>query len=178
MTDQQQMASDLELTLRNPAKPFEWLRANIDLELLSSLAAARRRTDLLQLLYLLGGVLPDVNNIGYHERDNAVASIYAGLRSARTIFRGIKRPCINDKFDAQVYIYILAPAFTYQYAPSMVCAFKRVDAPAKAVYAVYVEIDASGEATVLNAEWVKADEGSTLPANHADRYKEMIWNAE
>jgi len=177
--DEQQMAGKLKLSVRNPSDLSGCLPAKIDKGYLSDLASAKRRTDLIQLLYLLGGVLPDVNNIGYHERDDSVASIYVGLRSAHAIFRGVKRPCIDDGVDSQVFIYILAPSFTYQYAPGIVCAFKRVEAPKQAVYAVYVTIDGdSGEAVVLNAEWVKAEAESKLPLGHASRYMEVIWNAQ
>lgn len=171
------MSGNLGLKARDPRDLNGWLPVEIDSEFAQYLAGAGRRTDLLQMLYLLAGVLPDVNNIGYHERDEEVASIYVGLPSAHAIFRGIKRPCIEDGFDDQVLVYVLAPAFTYQYAPGMVCAFRRLSAPEGSIYVVYVKISEDGKAVVLNTEWVKAESGGKLPAGYESRYMERIWNA-
>ena len=151
----------------------------ISLERVGQFAGSGRLTPLFELLYNVCGIVPPVNCIGYHERDQPpFQDGWGGLKRAHTVFRGIKRPMNGDGFDRDIYIYVVSPPFSYRHIVDRVCPAKRVGAPEGTVFVAYIKFDdeefSSGE--VLNWEWVMADPNCPrYPEGHASRYDEKVW---
>ncbi len=148
--------------------------------LMQQLAGTRQIAKLFDYSYVLCGLPPQVNNIGYFERNSTIEDEHEnrGLLRAHAIFRGLKRPCIDDGVDAEVYVYVMKPRFTYRYAPGMVCAAKRTDAPRDSVFVTYIrfigqEFD-RGE--IVGWDWVPCDaQEQRLPAGYNERYSGEVW---
>lgn len=74
----------------------------------------------------MAGILPPVNNIGFHERaHNDPAGEADNIGHAYALFRGLKRPMDSDD-GAKIYIYVVRPRYAYQFIAHMVCVAKRV----------------------------------------------------
>lgn len=141
------------------------------------LARLGRHNDIFGLVYNLFGILPPVNNIGYHERDKIFADHWGGLRHAHAIFQGLRRPFHDENHDTEVYIYVVAPKYVYEYAPDMVCVARRIVAPSASVFVAYVKFDRELESgVVINWEWVVSDAKNLgKPRNFNDRYDKLVW---
>lgn len=167
-------STPISAKLRSPASHDEFVEVNVPNVLMQKLSASRSSTKIFELQYVVCGQPPVVNNIGYHERSSKVEDNWKGLEDACGIFRGLKRPMNNVGVAEKIYAYVLAPNYTYEYIPNMVCCAKRDEAPNNAVFVVYVQFDADfSRGTVLYWEWVKANGG--LPEDKQDRYDEEIW---
>lgn len=155
------------------------IRLNIEQERVRQLASLGRKSALFELLYNVCGIVPPVNNIGYHEQNEApFQDNWGGMRHAHVVFQGIKRPMNGQDFDKNVYVYIAKPKYVYRFEPHMVCVAKRHDAPAGAVFACYVLFDdeqhTSGK--VVNWEWLEVDQQDPmLPADYSERYDKRVW---
>lgn len=148
-------------------------------ERVQQLAKLSRRTPLFELLYNVCGVVPPVNNIGYHEQnDPPFQDGWGGLKRAHTIFRGVRRPLNGDGIDGTVYVYVVSPLYTYRQVSHMACPAKRFPAPAGTVFTAYVVFDddqcSAGE--IRNWEFVFADKvNPRYPEDYINRYEEKVW---
>lgn len=167
-----------EIAAPNPTDPKEICYLRIHQGAAESVAASGRKTKIFEMFYNVCGVRPPVNNIGFHEKDQSFPDYWGGLKQARALFKGIKRPFVDDGLDGEIYVYVLSPRFVYEYMPHMVCAAKRNEAPDDAVFAVYVKFDNHGytDGAILSWEWMPADtENPELPEGHENRYEERVW---
>lgn len=161
-----------------PFNPKELVSLRIDRQLVAGIAGAGKRTKIFEMFYNICGVVPPVPGVGYHERESQFPDHFGGLKHARSLFRGIKRPFKADGLDGQIYTYIVRPRFVYEYLPHMVCVAKRYEAPNDTVLAVYVSFDDEKceKGAILSWEWVPVDKRDpNLPENYANRYDERIW---
>ena len=141
-------------------------------------------------------VLPDL--IAQYDKDNFRAKLgeFAGLvhgniedgtfglLEAKALFKGIKRPCIHTNHDADVYVYVTNPSFTYTYLgiprygkkPP-----KKIQAPNDSVFVTYVtlnkETDEFGAiGRILDWEWVFRDKDDLeYPFEYRVRYDKQVW---
>jgi len=161
----------------SPDGSGEIIKLKVDDERVRQLARLRRKTALFELVYNVLGQVPPVNNIGHHE-NSSFPDHWGGMRHAHAIFKGLKRPMNDHDLDGNVYIYVLSPRFTYRHIPDMVCPAKRFDAPANAVFVVYV-VFAGKEferGLIVNWEWVDASPDQPLyPLDYTDRYEQSVW---
>lgn len=152
---------------------------DIDRERVQKLAAVGRRSALFELLYNVCGIVPPVNNIGYHERhEPPFQDGWGGLKHTHAIFKGLRRPMNGDGVDRNVYIFVVSPKYTYRYEAHMVCTAKRHAAPKSSVFVGYVVFDDDilEKGKVVNWEWVLADSRNpSLPENFDTRYDEKVW---
>lgn len=145
------------------------------------LAAAGRNNDIFAMFYNLCGVVPPVNNIGYHEQGDVFPDAWGGLKHSHVIFKGLQRPFHEENGDSIVYIYGVKPGYVYKYEPNMACVARRIDAPRNALFVAYVVFENNDfeKGEVLNWEWVTADsQNPNYPEDFANRYKEKVWENE
>lgn len=149
-------------------------------ERMRQLIGLGRKNSIFEAYYNVCGLLPEVNNVGHHEKSTPFKDEWGGIRRAHAIYKGIKRPCNRPKEDEDVYIYVTKPRFRYKYEPDMVCVAKRVEAPKGYLFVAFVRFENKlqvGE--VLNWEWVEADQQYPLkPIGYQERYQEEVWNNE
>jgi hypothetical protein len=174
---------DYELALSkiaapSPQNPKKFCDLRIHEGAVESVAASGRRTKIFEMFYNVCGILPPVNNIGFHESGSTFPDHWGGLKHSIALFKGIKRPFMDDGLDCEIFVYVLKPRYVYEFIPDMVCAAKRNDAPEDAVFAVYAKFDNEyyTNGAILSWEWIPADNAnSELPEGHADRYEERVW---
>ena len=161
----------------HPKRHGELILLSIGGERVRETASLGRYNSLFELDYNICGVPPDVNNIGYHEREDNFPDSWGGLKHCHVIFKGIKRPFQEKGLDGSVYVYVASPRYVYKYEPHMVCVAKRIKAPLNAVFATYVKFDHNlDNGEVISWEWVVADkEQPQYPENYANRYDEKVW---
>lgn len=145
---------------------------------IQDIAETGRNNDIFALFYNVCGVVPPVNNIGYHE-NNSFKDDWGGLRHSHVIFRGLKRPFHEQNHDSNVYIYVTCPRFVYRFVTdNMVCPAKRVDSPPNSVFVSYVVFkeDSFKVGEIKSWEWIVADKNnSRFPADYSSRYEEKVW---
>ncbi len=178
--DIESLTTEYTIYAPSPAANAELIGLVVAEERIAELATVGRITDLFGLLYNLCGIVPDVNNIGYHERDENIpfADNWGGLKHAHVIFKGLKRPFHEADHDSVVYIYVVSPRYTYKYVPDMVCCARRLLPPQNAVFVAYVIFsnDNFVSGRVINWEWVKADPlKPNMPNDFSNRYDNMVW---
>lgn len=151
-------------------------KLNIHPDTVKMHAEHRHLTKVFEMVYNICGVLPPVNNIGYHERSHSFPDHWGGVKHAFALFQGIKRPFQDDGLDGQVFVYVIKPRFYYEFSGSMVCVAKRKETPKGIVLAVYVKFRDSSynEGTILSWDWVPADSNG-LPDGHDKRYDKRLW---
>lgn len=162
----------------SPAGKDEFVELTVSRERVQRFAKQRKLTKIFELFYNVCGQLPRVNNIGYHERDDAsqFPDHWGGLRHAHALFKGLRRPMNHDHEDAEIFVYTLSPRFTYEYVPHMTCVARRVDAPREAVFVVYTKFTKEGKGSVISWEWVQSSgDGSGLPEDFENRYEQRVW---
>lgn len=161
-----------------PGEDFREVAISANNERMRQLAGTRRPVQLFEAYYNVCGLVPNVNNIGYHEQDIRFQDNWGGIRRAHVIFKGIKRPCKNSGNDEDIFVYVTKPKFRYRYEPGMVCVAKRVEAPDNVLFVALVSFPPGQDVgEVLNWEWVETDpDGSQKPIGYADRYDQEVWN--
>jgi len=124
--------------------------------------------------------------------DELVDGGTSGLLGATSLFRGIRRPRLDDGRDEQIYVYVLNPKWSYTYKRDE-SGLRRTEKPYNSVFVAYVELRNDGaaleEAEKLSQdvksqirgvvqfwEWVlAADDDKTLPDSFNARYDERMW---
>lgn len=161
----------------SPFDPKKDITLRIDRGIVGKLSEISSTHKLYQMYYNICGYPPPVNNIGYYERESKVVDNSCGIKDTHAVFQGLKRPHLAEDGDKSVFIYISKPDYIYKYKPGMVCVVARSRFPEQAVFAVYVNLDSSGETgEIFNWELVKSDpEDMRLPHNHKDRYDQLRW---
>lgn len=164
----------------SPAGSGQLIGMSIASSRVIELASVGRVSDLYGLIYNLCGTLPQVNNLGYHERHENIpfADNWGGLKHAHTIFKGLKRPFHEANHDSVVYIYVVSPRYTYKYIADMVCCARRLPPPNNSVFVAYVifEDESFKNGSIINWEWVKSDPAnSKMPKDFSNRYDTMVW---
>jgi hypothetical protein len=129
------------------------------------------------LFYSICGVVPPVNNVGYHETNDATLfpDCWGGIQRAHALFKGLKRPMIDNGLDRDVFIYVCKPPYRYTYLPHMVCVAKREDVPQNQLLTILVVREADGF-EISDWNWVLSDSADdTLPKGYTERYETRIW---
>ncbi|WP_444891990.1 hypothetical protein ACJJIE_13255 [Microbulbifer sp. TRSA001] len=183
MSESLQELLPLEISAPSPNNKDQQISLRIDRELVQNYADIGAKTELYQLFYNVCGLIPPVNNIGYHEELNTQGTLIfpdasKGLESSSALFRGLRRPCFGQEGEKDVFIYIVNPTYVYEYVPHMVCMAKRELAPENAVLAVYVVFDDDQliKGKVVQFELVRADQNRPhLPKDYINRYDKQIW---
>lgn len=167
-----------EASAPSPAGDHTLIVLAVESERVRQIAKLGRKTPLFELLYNVCGILPPVNNIGYHEAD-LFPDHWGGMQHTHAIFKGLRRPMNNHGLDDRVYVYLLQPKYTYKYCADMVCVAKRFPAPAQSVFAVYVTFEDETDFTggvIINWEWVLSDsDAPQYPKEFDNRYDQRIW---
>lgn len=141
------------------------------------LAGFRQTTKIYEYQFIIRGILPTVNNIGYHENDakKSVSWGGIGINPPTCIFKGLKRPLSNKGEDSKIYAYVYNPPCTYEYLPDMVCCAKLVNAPKRCVFIIYTRFnDCCSSGEILSWEWVTSED-QNVPDNAIERYEEQVW---
>lgn len=180
MPDVESLLEEFSVKAPSPVE-IGLISLTIDHERVKELAQSGRNNDIFAMVYNVCGMLPPVNNVGYHERHIPFSDNWGGLRHTHAIFKGLKRPFHDDNHDSEIYMYIVAPRFVYKYIPDMACVACRVDAPENAVFVAYVkfsnELFTSG--SIINWEWVVSDNASpNKPKDFLKRYEQQVWENE
>jgi hypothetical protein len=180
MPDVESLLEEFSVKARSPAEN-KLVSLKVDPQRVRELASSGRNNDIFALVYNVCGMLPPVNNVGYHERSIPFVDNWGGLRHTHVIFKGLKRPFHDDNHDSEIYMYVVAPRFVYKYVPDMTCVARRVEAPKNTVFVAYVkfgdEFFTSG--SVINWEWVVSDNRSpNKPKDFLNRYDQQVWENE
>lgn len=148
-----------------------------DNERMRHLAKTRRPIQIFEAYYNLCGLLPEVNNIGYHEQADPFPDNWGGIRRAHLIYKGLKRPCKTHGQDSEFYIYVTKPRFRYEFQGGMVCVAKRVEAPANFLFVAIVSFAKDKElGEILNWEWVEeCEDNPGYPIEFETRYDKEVW---
>jgi|GEM_PF-2732502 len=165
-------------------QPGQMIELDLDADRVRALAERRRITDIYEIFYNLYGVVPPVNNIGYHEA-NAFRIVnghhvpfkdsWGGLRHAHAIFRGLERPRNELDGDKGVYIYVVNPRFRYKFIVDTVCLAKRVPVPSRRLFVVYVTFD-NDVGKVVHLDWLESSpDNGLMPVDYNSRYEKMVW---
>jgi len=113
-----------------------------------------------------------------------------GLINAHALFRGLKRPCISEGRDCEIYAYVLSAPHTFIYPRN--AKYSGVgpvvsQKPTASVFVAYVDIKpieadlksaglVNVDGSVLYWEWVLSDpQEPSLPQNFSERYNTRIW---
>lgn len=143
----------------------------------SRVAGHGKVTKIFEMYYNVMGIVPPVNNAGYHEKMFPFPDHWGGQRHAHALFQGLRRPFNERNADKGVYVYISKPKFVYEHIPHMVCVARRSEAPEDAVFATYVLFPESrSNGVIVNWEWITADsKQADLPDDFDNRYDNRLW---
>lgn len=168
--------SETGLSIASPADKAALVPAVIDRRQMQHLAGLAMTTRIYESQYLICGMPPYVNNIGYHEKEDVPETeSWGGIKDAKYLFRGLERPRDCENGDKVVYVYISHPKYVYEHIPSMVCCAKRELAPDNSVLAVYVVFNEDlSSATIMSWEWVTSADNDK-PDDYQNRYIEQVW---
>jgi hypothetical protein len=106
-----------------------------------------------------------------------------GLMAAHALFRGIRRPRIDDGLDDDIYVYVMDHDRTFNYPVEDKYGGKgptRRSSPLNSVFVAYVEYPEgwaveNPAGRILYWEWVLSDDVERLPRDYQSRYSERLW---
>lgn len=142
-----------------------------------------RQQIIMQLWSIVLGAPPPVMNVESYTPNLPAKEGLTDLKRAHACFQGIERKMADDNEGEKVLVYVLKPAFFYEFQYEMACMARKRPVPDDLIFAVYVRLDrlyANGGSAINGAvshwHFIEADPAAPmLPRDHGSRYRRRHW---
>jgi hypothetical protein len=174
------------IAIADPTSPTRTVQVRVAGSPLHEFYVGNRKTPIWQAWVHLAGTVPPINNAKFVYTDHPGCD-FGDLKRPVAIFRGVKRPWLDEEDGRSVLAYVLNPTHTMFNELNMVCVAQGAKAPEDTVLVVLVRpYDAACKApesglfgAITKWEFVPSDcDIPSLPEDYGERYAEELWRRE